>query len=699
MRWESLVSIQNLRLAWRRINTGRNIHHKRFFRETYLVYEAALYQNLKALRQSLLNNIWEPSHGTRIYLPKPSGLQRPITLLGIEDQILLQAFANRVACKVQKKRRNLELACVFSNRLASPSDSIFFTERWQNTYRKFQDKCKELFNKNYHWSAHFDLSAYYDTISHEVLKKIVSPKSQHPETWGQISKWLQTWSAVDSTSMKGHGIPQGPIASDFLAEAFFLPIDIEMSKKGIKYIRYVDDIRLFGKTENEVRQAAIILEKLCRERGLIPQGSKFGIKGLKSAEEAMGSLPSIPPTDGRQTDEPAMTVVKAWQLLLSALNKKHSLIEDKSRFRYVMYRATENPVVLRHILRLLPRHPEHIDAFMAYLANYTRSRSVVNAVIRYLESRVPYSYVRGELYHLLARIGKRGDLRRALPLARAEARKRSDCMALSWGVMHFLIRCEKENIAGIGRRLNTECALSRALLAPVLPDRAFTPKQVIAQMLCGKLEEQLAAAREMQKRKVFLRNLNLTQRQIKAHACRSLRALGVIQRSLRHNSDWIADKLATRYKCTDIHIWQPLLGPEYQHALQILIEADACFDSSRSNWLSLQDSFNNVLVRQLFVYLDSRGKPGHSKTTGRDGKLVDFGILLQVGGPFDNTYPTEVSLLRDIHERRNQLPGSHPYDKKGGAKNRFLKKIEQSPMVAMLKYIYQCFIMIVQTNP
>ena len=688
MHWPSLVSIQNLRLAWRRINTGRNLQHKRFFREAYLVYESSLDQNLSSLRQSLLNKAWKPRYGTRIYLPKPSGLQRPITLLGIEDQVLLQAFANRVADKVRAKRRSVELACVFSNQLATPADSIFFTERWQKTYRMFQEKCEALFNQGNLWTADFDLSAYYDTISHNVLKQIVSPRANDSDSWNQIGKWLQTWSAVDSDSMKGHGIPQGPIASDFLAEAFFLPIDLDMMKREIAYIRYVDDIRLFGKSENEVRQAAIILEQLCRERGLIPQTSKCGIRELQSAEDAMGSLPSMPPTDGRQPDDLMMPADQARQMLVSALNRKHSMVADKSRFRFIMYRAPADAVVLRHVLRLLPHHPEHIDAFMAYLGNYNRSRPATSAAISYLQSGVPYSYVRGELYHLLARTGTSSDLQQALPLARVDARRRNRCAALSWGVMHFMIRCAKEHLSGIGRRLNTELSLSRSLLAPVLPAEMFSPGGVVAQMLRGTLEEQLAAAREMQRRKVSLQNLGVNRRQVGHQACRSLCALGVIRRGFRHDVDWISDRLVARYAIPARPVWRTLLGTEYEHALQILIEADACFDSARSHWLSLQDSFNDALVRQLFTYLAARGMPGHARTTGRNGKLVDFGLLIQTGAPFDTSYPNEAGLLRDVHERRNQLPGSHPYDKKGGARNRFLRKAEQQPLLAKLGRIY-----------
>ena len=118
MRWNSLVSIQNLRLAWRRITAGKNVQHKRFFRDIYLVYETALDQNLRLLRQKLLAHAWEPSHIQRIYIPKPSGLQRPISFLDLEDQILLQAVANVFAKKLAKKRKPFEYVSVFSNILS-----------------------------------------------------------------------------------------------------------------------------------------------------------------------------------------------------------------------------------------------------------------------------------------------------------------------------------------------------------------------------------------------------------------------------------------------------------------------------------------------------------------------------------------------------------------------------------------------------
>ena len=244
MRWKSLVSTLNLKLAWRRINTGRCLQYKRFFREAYLVYESALDQHIRELHRALVAKAWQPSCATRVYLPKPSGLQRPISLLELEDQIVLQAVANRFAAKLYAKRQRVELRTVFSNKLSSPKDSIFFLEQWQRTYGAFQIKCNDVFNKGYRWSAHFDLSAFYDTISHELLLESISTTADEPESKKLIKEWLGHWTSGSHGPMIGHGIPQGPVASNFLAEAFFLPVDIQMQKASFQYLRYVDDIRL-----------------------------------------------------------------------------------------------------------------------------------------------------------------------------------------------------------------------------------------------------------------------------------------------------------------------------------------------------------------------------------------------------------------------------------------------------------------------
>ena len=686
MRWESIISTQNLRLAWRRINTGRNLQYKRFFRESYLVYESAIDDHLRELRRTLIAGIWEPNHATRLYLPKPSGLQRPLSLLDIEDQILLQAVANVFARTLRAKRARVELNTVFSNKLANRADSIFFMERWQQTYAAFQEKCVAVFNDGYRWAAHFDLAAYYDTISHELLLSIESPRNNHPRTRETVGNWLQKWSADDVSAVTGHGIPQGPIASDFLAESFFLPIDLRLQKENFLYIRYVDDIRLFGKTENEVRKAAIFLEQACRHRGLIPQSAKFDVRELGTAEDAMGALPSIPPADGSGSREPFMDATEARKLLGASIGNRPLKVTDKARFRYVMYRAPADTEVLNRVLLLLPRHPEHIDAFVAYLNNFSRRPRIARAALDYLAADPPYSYVRGELWHVVARLADRAEFQNGLELARSDARSRKGCVSLSWGVMHFLLRCEREGLCRLGPRLRAEHPISRSLLAPIFPDREFTTGGHATTLLRGTLMEQLAGSRELQKRNISLGSLGLRQNSLSVNCRYALRSLGVIRRHHRRNQrDWIAVSIGTLYSCSDRPVWRALLTTEYEHALQVLVEAKARYPGAYSEWLALQDSFNDIAVRRLFQFLRANGLPGHARIVGRDGNLVNYGSLLAANTPFDATYPDIASRLRTIHDRRNKLPGSHPYDAKGGKQNRWLNRRERDTLKASLR--------------
>jgi retron-type reverse transcriptase len=684
MKWESLISLQNLKLAWRRINTGKNLQHKRFYRDLYLVYETALDQNLRSLREQLLARAWNPTHPTRLYVPKPSGLQRPISLLGLEDQILLQAVANLVAKKLSKKRKLVELNTVFSNILSDPADSIFFLRPWQETYYAFQEKCTTLHSEGNHWIAHFDLAAFYDTISHDLILRIISPQKKHAQTLEIIRQWLGVWSSSKDIAMTSHGIPQGPIASNFLAEAFFLPIDKELNKLGIKYIRYVDDIRLFGKSEFDARNSGIILERLCRDRGLIPQGKKYSISYAKKPADALGSLPSIPPDENEEINY-AMPPKLALRILRSCIDRKPLRINDKTRFRYIMYRAPKSSKILDIVMLLLPQYPEHIDVFTAYFGNYKLSNKIYKGISAILKEGMPYTYVRGELWHLLARLCTKEQLRKLLAIARKDLIDRERCLGLSWGVMHFMIRCQEENLIHLGTRLRTEKPFSRALLANRIPLIEFSPKRVIVAMLKGTTEEQLAASRQLQKRQISLTQLNIRPRALSQNCQNSLRALGVIRRVSFSPRDWISERLQKYCRNKLPECWRNLLGAEYEHSLQVLIEADAIFDLDRSSWLMLQDSFNNIIVKSFIEYLKQRNKPGGNQSTvDKNGNLVRYGNLLNQNGPFGSAHPTISKNLLIIHERRNELPGAHPYNQKGGAKNKWLSRQERDILVNYL---------------
>jgi len=691
MNIDRLSTMPNLELAWRRITTGSNYQYKHFFRDLYCTYEVGLEKNLKILQKRVRGGAFMPNTPERIYLPKSSGLHRPIALLQIEDQIIFQAFANLAAKKLQKRRAPLQFRVVFSNLLQKP-DSIFFFRRWQETYATFQRSIRKYYNAGLKWVADFDLAAFYDTISHDLLLRTIYPRS-HGNEIDWFLGCLRTWSSDRASSGHGHGIPQGPLASDFLAECFLLPIDEAM--KGCEgYLRYVDDVRLFGKTEDEVRRKIIKLEQLCRERGLIPQAGKFAIKRATRVGEAMGMLPSIadPQREAGQEELPK-DLARKW--FYSAIEGRPYKVKDKTRLRYVLFRAQSDSKVLQCVLRLIPRHPEHADAFFTFIARIGYSKPVERSCLELLQ-KSPYAYVRGEAWHVLARFlrlrNKKGQaekflIERAIKLAQNHS---GDLME-KWGALHFLCVLDEVRGTHYSNFAQYQPPLLQALLGPTLPRTAFDPGGAAKRYLeRSSFEPGLSICSRLHELGLGPSRFGLEVSNLPAQLQNTLCELGIIA-SGATNVDPIAEILERRYGLRQGKSWPALLGSDYVHALGLLKQAEAAFNTGMSFWLACQNSFNHAIFVALQRHLNETGKPGACKFRDRKGRLVDFGVMLDKSGPFSKCHPGIADCFREMNARRNRLPVAHPYEKKTGMQTRHLRVQERNRFVAQLRKAYKEF--------
>ncbi len=687
--FDQLCSRKNLELAWRRIGTGTSQAYKRFFRHLYNPYEIGLMQNLDDLHKRLKGGSYLPQTPTRVYTPKPSGLQRPITLLSLEDQIVWQAVANIFARKLRRRRKSLELDAVFSNILCPGDDKFYFIEDWHRPYNLFQKKVKRYYSSGFRWIAHFDLAAFYDTICHDLLLRIIVQGRGANRFVSQVSMWLEKWSSGHDAGNHKHGIPQGPNASAFLADCFMLSID-KVLHRGFNYLRYCDDIRLFAKTEEEAMQAAIRLEVLCREQGLIPQGKKRAIKLAKSVKDAMGSLPSIgPPADQSIEPVPRLPVIKAMALLRSALTTTKPLrIADKSRVRHVLFNAGRSSKLLGYVVKLLPHHPEHIDAFTHYISHFKRSKRIIRLCRDHIRTS-PYEYVQGELWHILARMMTPTEMERLVKFARMISIDDTKCFMLKWGVCHFLCNAEQTGLGSQSRYLRRqENPLLTSLIVPVLPDSQYLPKGMVSKILTSRAyEPSMALALQMVQRNLVCKDYNVRSSALAAQSRNVFRKIGLV-RGRRHVIDPMGEIMERRFGIAQWDGWRRLFADEYSHALRILVAGDSVYDSARSEWLKYQNSFNDALFRALQNFVTKRGLLGIMKLCNKNGRIIDFGVLLDPNKVFSKKYPQICDPLRTCNKRRHDLPGSHPYNVKG-QKTQWLGERDQGRLLRTLKSAYE----------
>ena len=202
------------------------------------VYEA-LWARWTDVRQYLrtknLEHFARPS--TRVMpAPKANGGFRIVHQLDPLSAIAYTAIAHEIARAVESARVPITERVVFSYRLDPDTDS-FFTKG--SGYPDFVDCCRELAEQYKHVLV-CDLADFYNRVYiHRVRNNIEGCGLK------DIAKSLETF-LLNLNMKASQGIPVGPAASIVVAEAALVDVDQFLRDRDMRYVRYVDDIRIFA---------------------------------------------------------------------------------------------------------------------------------------------------------------------------------------------------------------------------------------------------------------------------------------------------------------------------------------------------------------------------------------------------------------------------------------------------------------------
>jgi hypothetical protein len=507
-------------------------------------------------------------------------------------------------------------------------------------------------------------------------------------------EWLKTWSSDHPRDQHSHGIPQGPMASDFLAECILLSIDEKMAER-FAYFRYVDDIRILGKTELEVRQALVYLDVLCKSRGLIPNSDKTKIRQVSSSEELVQDIPDVKGYFDDGTEN-SLSKKSAEKRILDAIEIKSRMeVKDRTLFRYILFRAPQSDEILKIVLNTWEHYPEHTDAYIAFLENYQRNEDVIKLASKLLETNYPYDYVQGELWKLVARMGKNSELNRFVQLAIGTIRNSNSGTASKFGSYVFLCRCDNVGLGSYEKWVMYENSpIVRAFVAPHLE---FSNNSGIA---AGRLflsrsvpDGYLGLVKPLIDSNLDISVFGKNPADFPIVAQNVYKAAGITGHEIP-KPDAIGNLIAKRYSVSKWNKWADLFKAEYRHGHMLLKIADSYFETHFTSWLSHQDTFNEVLFKALQEFLANKGAPGAVSLIDKKGKPIKFGVLIN-DSVFKTAYPDLQSDFSKVHKRRNQLPSSHAYDEKTGDKAKPLKKNDRDKLKKYLAHAYDEIVKIV----
>ena len=360
---------KNLELAYTRLITNPEATYKNYFRHIYAAYGMALSKNLKNLSLKIKAGFL-PYNSYRVFAPKPNGLSRVFTILSIEDQIVYQAFANKLADQMQvDKVVNRYKKRVFGNLYNGKGNQFFFMD-WESSFKAYTRAIFQAYDNGNNYIASFDLTACYDSINHRLIRDILIHYHFSENCADYLIRLLEKWCSSDSKYLIGVGIPQGPQASGVFAEAILGEYDDFLEKlqkfHSFEFFRYVDDIRILAKDEETVKLVLFLLDLKSKELGLFPQSSKITAHKIVDISEEVKQI-SKPLFE--EDDEETVKAEKASKALTKLVKQKSNDITSIKRyFQYLEPCAKNNSLAIK----LMTKYPDTIHSFVYYVQRYPR---------------------------------------------------------------------------------------------------------------------------------------------------------------------------------------------------------------------------------------------------------------------------------------------------------------------------------------
>lgn len=236
--------------------------------------------------QELSNpDCYSPRPALAYFAPKNELCDRRMVYISIKDLTIRYGFVILFSEEIEHE---IHPQC-FANRRAQGQAAItrFVEEFATGGWARFCQWQSEQ-SSQYSVLLRTDISAFYDSISHDYLIDAVcrhlSLASECPliQLFRKVIQIPVIYYCPISGEISGpanmyQGLPIGDSVEGYLANIYLKDVDNSMTNENATYGRYVDDIRLFGQTRQDVIRKLRILQEQLLRKGLNLNSSKTEI--------------------------------------------------------------------------------------------------------------------------------------------------------------------------------------------------------------------------------------------------------------------------------------------------------------------------------------------------------------------------------------------------------------------------------------
>ena len=224
---EEALSRSNLKRAWKRVK--RNGGSPGIDGMTVDQLMDWLWEYWPQTREELLAGRYQPQPVLRVEIPKRSGGMRKLGIPTVVDRLIQQALLQVLQPRFDPSFSEHSHGFRPGRRA---HDAICEARRYVQGGRR--------------WVVDVDLERFFDRVNHDVLMGRLAKRIEDRRVLRLIRRYLAAGVMADGVVLDRHeGTPQGGPLSPLLANVLLDEVDWDLERRGHRFVRYADDLRVF----------------------------------------------------------------------------------------------------------------------------------------------------------------------------------------------------------------------------------------------------------------------------------------------------------------------------------------------------------------------------------------------------------------------------------------------------------------------